>query len=316
MRHCLDIPGAWQTRKWKYSGRTLNETPVRRRPGWTLDKSAYTASMPDDQALEPDGALVTVDFIRHRNVLLAQADLSPLFTDYYLHLADHHLRYTPEQDGIFKQALAAFALHCAARPKGEHIAWTVNFQRPLLNLFLTGDNEDGTVAGRLFTENVKEAARGVFYSDIVPIRGARPRRSVVNFEGTDPFAVAEGYYAKSEQRPARYFDLGDDAYAMLIAHPDCDERWLESVDQTALRTLAAKETLTSIEHRRARWRCGCNHQRILATLTAAATEDLAEIFGDDESVRVSCPRCAAQYVVTREALEAFVEQKLKKQGGA
>jgi len=264
--------------------------------------------MPDEPALETNGAVVTVDFIRHRNVLLVQADLSLLFTDYYLHLADHHLRYTPEQDTLFKQALAAFALHCAARPHGEHIAWTMNFQQPLLNLFLTGDNEDSTVAGRLFTENVKEAEHNVFYSDIVTRRGARSRRSVVNFEGTDALAVVEGYYRQSEQRPARIFDLGEDAYAMLIAHPDCDEPWLASVDTTALHALATRETLTRIERRTCQWRCGCNHQRILATLTAAAKEDMVGLFGGEESLRVSCPRCAAQYVITREALEAYLAQ--------
>ena len=88
--------------------------------------------MPENSKPEADGSPVTVDFIRHRNVLLVQVDLGPLFTDYYLHLADHHLRHTPEQDAIFKGMLAVFALHCAARPQGEHIAWTVNLQNPLL----------------------------------------------------------------------------------------------------------------------------------------------------------------------------------------
>jgi len=272
--------------------------------------------MPDEPALESNGAAVTVDFIRHRNVLLVQGDLSPLFTDYYLHLADHHLRHPPEQDTIFKNALAAFALHCAARPLGEHIAWTVNFQQPLLNLFLTGDNEDGTVTGRLFTENVKEAVHNIFYSDIVTIRGARPRRSVVTFTGADPFAVVETYYRQSEQRPARYFDLGEDVYAMLVAHPDCDERWLAAVDGPGLAAATARETLARIERRFVEWRCGCTHRRILATLMAAAKDDMAGLFGADESVRVSCPRCAAQYVITREALEAYVAQKLRQDGGS
>lgn len=109
-----------------------------------------------------NGATVTVDFVRHRNALLVRADLGSLLTDYYLHLADHQLRYTPDQAALFKTALAAFTLHCASRPLNEHIAWTLNFQDPRLNLFLTGDNEDCTVTGRLFTENVREAQRTYF----------------------------------------------------------------------------------------------------------------------------------------------------------
>lgn len=272
--------------------------------------------MSEDQSTELNGAIVTVDFVRHRNVLLVQADLSLLFTDYYLHLADHKLRYPPEQDAIFKHTLAAFALHCASRPRGEHLAWTVNFQQPLLNLFLAGDNEDGTVAGRLFTDNVKTADHNIFYSDIVSSRGALLRRSIVNFAGTDAFAMVESYYRTSEQRIARYFDLGDDVCAMLVSHPDCDEQWLQSVDLAALRTLAEKETLARIERRSYQWHCGCSHQKILGTIAAAAREDMAGVFGEDESVRISCPRCAAQYVITREAMEAYFAQDQKKKSGA
>ena len=264
--------------------------------------------MSDDQTNEPNGTTVTVDFIRHRNVLLVQADLGPLFTDYYLHLADHRLRYTPEQDTIFKRALAAFALHCASRPQGEHLAWTMNFQQPLLNLFLTGDNEDNTMAGRLFTENVREAGQNIFYSDIIARRGAQPRRSIVNFDGTDALGVVEKYYAASEQRLARFFDPGEDVYALLVSHPDCDEHWLRALDPAGLRNLAERETLVGLERRNYQWRCGCSYPKILGTIATAAQEDMAGIFGEEESVHVACPRCAAQYVITREALEAYFAQ--------
>jgi len=263
--------------------------------------------MSQESTSEPGGAVVTVDFVRGRNVLLTRADLSPLFVDYYLHLAEHGIKQAPEHDRLLKESLAAFALHCAARPRHEHLAWTINFQEPLVNLFLVGDNDDCTIAGRVFTENVRVAEHNVFYSDIAAGRvGAVPRRSIVNFEGTDAFRVAEVFYATSEQRIARYFDLGEDNFAMLTAHPDCDEKWLRAVDLTGVRALAATEHLTPIERRSYVWRCGCNQQKILGTLAAAAREDMAAVFGSDESIRVTCPRCAASYVITREAMEAFL----------
>jgi len=89
--------------------------------------------MQDQPAQELNGALVTVDFVRHRNAMLVRADLGPLFTDFYLHVADNKLRYTPEQAALFKTALAAFALHCASRPLNEPIAWTPHFHEPRLN---------------------------------------------------------------------------------------------------------------------------------------------------------------------------------------
>ena len=263
--------------------------------------------MSDDQASETNGAAVSVDFVRSRNVLLARADLSPLFVDYYLHLAEHGIRHAAEDDRLLKDAMAAFALHCALRPRTEHLAWTINFQQPLVNLFLVGDNEDGTVAGRVFTENVRVAEHNIFYSDIsARLVGAMPRRSIVNFEGANAFGVAETFYATSEQRTARYFDLGDDTFALLTAHPDCDEKWLRTVDLAGVRNLAERETLAPIERRLYQWRCGCNQQKILGTLSAAAREDMAGVFGADESIRVTCPRCAAVYVITREVMEAFL----------
>ncbi len=262
--------------------------------------------MPDQSAQEVNGALVTVDFIRHRNALLIRADLGALFTDYYLHLADNQLRYTPEQANLFKTALAAFTLHCAYRPLNEHIAWTLNFQEPRLNLFLAGDNEDCVVTGRLFTENVREAAENVFYSDIVPRRGREARRSVVNFTGGDVLAAVASYYARSEQQPVRFFDLGGDHYAMLVAQPDCDLAWFSSVDADGVREPAAAETVARIQSRNYGWHCGCTQQKILAAIAPAFRADPEGVFGDGEAIRVECPRCAAAHTLTREAMEAYL----------
>jgi molecular chaperone Hsp33 len=267
--------------------------------------------MPEDQTTEPNGAVVKVDFVRQRNALLVRADLGPLFTDYYLHLADHKLRYAPEQAALFRTALAAFTLHCASRPLNEHIAWTLNFQEPRLNVFLAGDNEDCTVTGRLFTENVREAADNVFFSDIVPRRGAEPRRSVVNFSGSDVFAAVAGYYARSEQQPVRCFELGGDEYALLVAQPDCDLAWFSSVDADGVRHPGAAETIAPIQTRPYSWHCGCTQQKILAAIAPAFRADPEGLFGDGEAIRVECPRCAAGHTLTREAMEAYLAQSSK-----
>ena len=264
------------------------------------------AGMNNEHAIEPSGAVVTADFVRHRNVMLLQVDMGPLFVDYYLHLADNSLRYTPEQDALMKQALTAFTLHAASRPKNEHLAWTIGLQNPTLNLFMAGDNEDCTVAGRLFTENVREAAQSVFYSEIMPGRGAEKRRSVVNFEGADLFRAAESFYTTSEQRTARFFDLGDEKYAMLISHPDCDEAWLASVTLEGVNEITKTQTLARIERRLYRWHCGCEERKILAALAPAAQNGLGDLFGDSEVIHVQCPRCAANYNITREAMEAWL----------
>ena len=267
--------------------------------------------MSDSNPAELTGAIVTVDFVRHRNALLVQADLGPLFMDYYLHLADQGLQYSPEQAAVFKDTLAAFTLHCGSRPLNEHIAWTLNLQQPRLNVFLAGDNEDCTVVGRLFTENVREAAANVFYSDSLPRRGAEKRRSVVHFQGADVFAAAQVYYATSEQRPVRYFHLGEDEFAMLVSHPDCDLPWFKALDIAGVKALARTETLARIDRRLYRWFCGCTHQKILEAIAPAFRSDPEGIFGEGESIRVQCPRCAAAHILTREAMEAYLAQAPK-----
>ncbi len=265
--------------------------------------------MSDQPASPLPGAEITIDFIRHRNVLLVRGDLGPLFVDYYLHLADHRLKVEPAHDRPFKELLAAFALHCASRPMNEHLAWTVGLQDPRLNLFVTGDNEDCTVAGRVFTENVREAEKNVFYADVMPRRGTERRRSVVNFEGADLFRAVESYYATSEQRTARFFELGEDSFALLLSHPDCDEAWLRAVDLAGVKALAETETLARIDRRLYRWECGCNQKKIMAALAPVARDDFTGLFHDDEAIHVQCPRCAASHVITREAMEAYLAQK-------
>ena len=165
--------------------------------------------------------------------------------------------------------------------------------------------------GRLFTENVKEAAENVFYSDSLPRRGAEKRRSVVHFSGADVFLAVQAYYATSEQRPVRYFDLGEDQFAMLVSHPDCDVAWFNSVDLAGVKALEKTETLARIDRRLYRWFCGCTDQKILGAIAPAFRSDPEGIFGEGETIRVQCPRCAAAHTLTREAMEAYLAQSKK-----
>src|ERR1051325_3790449 len=211
-----------------------------------------TPPNPADAGLE-----VRTYFVRNRNALVARADFSDLFVDYYLHLGANEIRVAPQHDAMFKRALAAFTLHSASRPWNELTAWTINFQNPLVNLFLTGDNETGAVTGRVFDENVKEGPENLFFADVV--RDQQPkRRSAVTFDGADPMAAAEKFYAQSEQRGGRYFQLGEEDFALASEHPDCDLAWFRALTPERVRTLDETETLALMERRIYRWHCGCN----------------------------------------------------------
>ena len=261
-----------------------------------------TPPNPADAGLE-----VSSQFVRSRNALLVRADLGALFVDYYLHLGANQMKIAPEPDAIFKRALAAFVLHGAAQPRNVMTAWTINFQAPLVNVFLTGDNETGAVTGRVFTDNVRELPENLFYADVV--RGREPRRrSTVSFVGADPIAAAEKFYAQSEQRAARFFQLAEEEWAMVCEHPDCDLPWFRALTADRVRELAKTETLAQLERRVVRWHCGCNQTRMLEVLAPAMRQDPASLFHEDKKIEIRCPRCGARHAVTREALEAFVAE--------
>ena len=251
------------------------------------------------------GLEVRTYFVRERNALVARADFGELFVDYYLHLSANQIKVTPEHDQMFKRALAAFTLHSASRPWSELTAWTINFQSPLVNLFLTGDNGTGAVTGRVFDDNVKEGPENLFFADVV--RGTHPkRRSAVSFNGADPIPGVEAFYSKSEQRGARYFQLGEEELALVTEHPDCDLRWFNALTSDKVRELDQAETLVLMEQRIYRWHCGCNQDRMMEVLSPSMKQDPEALFGDEPKLEIRCPRCGARHTITREALEACV----------
>ncbi len=243
-------------------------------------------------------------FVRGRNALVARAEFSKIYVDYYLHVADCGLKVSPEEAEFVKNALAAITLHGASRPRNERAAWTVNFQNPLLNVFAACDNPGGTVVANVFSEGVREGTQNLFYADT--IRGdAASRRSVVDFDGSDFFAAAERYYSHSEQRLTRFFPYGDDEFVLVGAQPDCDLAWLEALDAEAVRRLDQTEELSLLEQRAYHFECGCTQARMMRAILPAFRQNAEALFEGDEVIRMSCPRCGARHAITREALEAL-----------
>lgn len=243
-------------------------------------------------------------FVRYRNVLMSEADFGPLFRAYDRHLATNHLSLDEGVVQLFKGCLAACTLHCASRPRNEVVGWTINFQKPLLNVFLGGDTELGSMTGRVFLENIKESPMNSFHQELA-IRGKPLRKSFVEFEGHDPMLAAEAFYEKSEQRPARFFQMDATRFVMLSAHPDWDREWFHSIDQEGMKTIESDQTLSLLEKRDYGWDCGCSQDKIMKVLLPIFKQDPEDLYQGDPSITVNCPRCSAKFAVSREALEAF-----------
>ena len=102
-----------------------------------------------------EDTIVQSIFVRRRNVLMLRGHFPALYTDYYLHLMQHGLRYRESLDGTLKEMLAMLALHLVARPWAETIAWTLNLRAPRVNFFATGSSLREQITGRCFTEDVR-----------------------------------------------------------------------------------------------------------------------------------------------------------------
>lgn len=247
-----------------------------------------------------DRTAVESIFVRERNVLLLRAQFSPIYTDHYLHLMQHGLRYPEALDETLKELLAMLTLHLVARPWAETIAWTVNLRAPRVNVFATGSSLHEQVTGRCFTEDVREPDRNLFYSQTtVPNRD--PRLSTIEVSDLDALHWTEEYYRQSEQRPCRAFRLPDDTYALLAAQPDYDAEWLASLDAGDVLALDQREETRLLETRRFRFECGCTLERILPALGAWRDQPEALFQGEDQ-ITIQCPRCAANFSVTRDMI--------------
>lgn len=263
-----------------------------------------------------DGVVeILCDFVRNRSVLLTHGNLRALFERWHRHHDTHGIDLEPAHAALFEDALAAWTLHLAGQSRNKHMTWTVNIGKPAVNLFLGGDTYTGSVTGRVFTENVATFDKGQFYQESY-VAGKGPFRSYATFEGAGIFGAIEQYYAMSEQRPAKIFDLGDCNFAMAHAHPDYDEGWFTGLTAEIVRDIATQEELGRIETRSFGWNCGCEDpHRILGALLASYAENPDNLFGADASVEVSCPRCAAKHRVSREDMAKFAEYEAKRKSG-
>lgn len=258
-----------------------------------------------EEPLAEEG-LVAVEcrFVRERNALLCAADFGPVFIDLYLHLGQSGLVLASGTDEKLKQLLGVVALHAAARPRAETCAWTLHLEKEGLNLFAVAENPTGHLVGQVFSRNVKSVGCDVLHTEAADAGGVR-RKSVVELPDGGILQAAEAYYEKSEQRPARFFSLGGDSLAAVVAQPDCDLAWLGGLDVAGVAsTLEAERRRPPLEMRVFRFACGCSPDKIAAAIGPALRGSLDEVFGGASHLSVPCPRCGRKHEVSRELFGA------------
>lgn len=234
-----------------------------------------------------------------RSVVVASGDFADLVGSY----REHVRIWGPELDGLTetmaRQGLAATALHLTGRPRDESVGLTLNFRLPAINLFLAGAASDGSITGRIFTEDVRTAeASRLFIQSVRP--GQRPSLSAIEVRGLDVLEIFEQYYEQSQQYPARFFELMEDRFVMVQGLPGVDPRWMQALDRDEVSGLMDGRGF-ALDERRFRFHCGCNPQKILEALRGIFGADPGELFRDEEQVETFCPRCGRRWWIRRES---------------
>lgn len=257
------------------------------------------------------GLITIADYLPKREGLLIQVDSSDYLIDYYLHRKDFAPDTLPEHDEKLKELITCFAIHLSGRTGRETHAWTVHIvaEKPY-SLFVTGNTGDiddtgaarGFIVGNVLTENIR-------HTDVNSIHAQFTHRgknftSMVSCDSSDIPRMVEEFYRQSEQYPMRIvLSQTSDTAIALVALPEYDEEWIQNAP------VADLPTSSEVEKSRMRtchfaFSCDCSPEKLIPFFRGLSHDELNDLYGEDEELHVTCPRCARQFSVARDAVTA------------
>ncbi|NMB75356.1 MAG: hypothetical protein GYA21_09515 [Myxococcales bacterium] len=232
-----------------------------------------------------------------RDAVFCHGRFENLFDTYRRHVARWESLPAEPLLSKMQALLAATCLHLSCKPRDQFTAWTLNLNQPVANLFATGDNQAGTVAGRLITTGVRTEPENRLF--VESRRGAQHSESLLSFSLDEIPAIVEAYYERSEQTRVRLFAPAEAEFLLVFGLPQVDESWLASLDaSSALRRI--EQELTPVEKRAFRFDCGCNAQRMMDVLRSLFGDKVEALFAGEDQLEVFCPRCGRRWWIARE----------------
>jgi len=263
--------------------------------------------MSSERSLDPGRASPGQSIVRRHmdashGAIFALADFASLFQAYTDHVRLWGIEPDPLARVMMHQALGGAALYLSSRPPDEFVAWTLNIHDPPLNLFFTGSGDTQSVTGRAFSVGIETVGVSRLYVDSQRAGGEHVR-STIEVTGLDVLQIFEQYSRESEQNRARYFELTDEKYLMVQSLPAEDTQWLDGLDRAAAReALSARDRLRQLDERVFWFQCGCDPEKMVATIRALYASRLeADLFKGEPAVEVSCPRCGRHWTLGRDS---------------
>jgi molecular chaperone Hsp33 len=266
----------------------------------------------EESVTERTAAAGTVNLERRlddtRSIILTTGDFTQVIEAWTRHCELWH----GESDGLsrvlMRQGLAAAALHLANRPNDELVGWTLNLLQPPTNVFLTGDVRKAIVTGRVYTDGVRTADHSRLFVQTSRASQPEPFQSAIDVTGFDVLEIFEQYYSRSEQNPARFFELDANRFAMVLGLPGVDPLWIQHLEPGSFEgTFAAAR---AIDGRAFRFECGCSPTKMLRALRSIFENDPDDLFRGEDRVETFCPRCGRRWWVTREQFLAPADGSL------
>lgn len=256
------------------------------------------------------GLVTIADYLPKREALLVQVNMSDYLFDYYHHRQTYAPNTNPEHDAKLKDLIACFSIYLSARTAQETHAWTVHLvaDEPY-SLFVTGTTGEldetgvakGFIVGNILTEHIRHTDVNSIHAQCT--RRGKTHTSLVQCDSNDIRRMVEQFYEQSEQHPARLLlsDVSDTALG-LVALPEYDEAWIRSADVEQV------QNDTAIERSRMRtcsfaFACDCSPEKLLPYFRGLNSEELQDLYGADQELLITCPRCSKQFAIARSQVE-------------
>ncbi|MFM1849099.1 MAG: hypothetical protein RL417_2573 [Pseudomonadota bacterium] len=254
----------------------------------------------------------TSDYLRDREVFLIRIEMSEYLLDYYHQRRELAASTARAHDEKLKDLIASFAIHLTARTALETHAWTLHIvdEQPY-SLFVTGSTgelgEDGIargfLVGHILTEHIRHSDTNAIHAQC--INRGKTFRSYVPCESSNIASMVESFYRQSEQRPIRIkISETSDSAIGLAALPGFESAWFYGVDLDELAAESEKLDKTRMRNCHFTFTCDCSPEKLTPFFKTLGAQGLADLYGDDEELMISCPRCGRRFAVRRELIES------------
>jgi hypothetical protein len=215
----------------------------------------------------------------------------------------YHLRHGIALPGDIALAqvpglLAGAALVLTASTTQDSWGWTLTLENAPVGFFV-GAEPEGMICASARPAKLGNAAMAVQRQ----AGGGVLRQSNYTPIGPDPLAAISGYFTHSEQVATRLACDDHGRAALVQTLPGGTLEPVASLSETELVDLVYRRvsdgTVTLMHEMLLFYECRCTEERILDMLLSLPAEHRAEVWGDQKSLEIECPRCSRVYRVNR-----------------